>query len=204
LVPKPKSTRNLFSPTGYGLKAGEGYYQNIYVFFNMLNFGITDYFSIGFGTEFLSLSHGVPLLIVNPKFSFELSESIHLGIGSFIIGASFVEEYSIVGIHHGVLTYGSEDNNLSVGGGVISSGNDDLESILIISGMVRLSKGTALVSENWISSSQIEDITYSSLFSYAIRIMGETYSFDLGFINNSYISEDFFLGIPYVDFIVKW
>jgi hypothetical protein len=202
--PNPNSTRNLFSPTGYGLKAGEGYYQNIYVSFNLLNFGITDYFSLGIGTEFISLSHGLPLLIINPKFSFKLHENLRLGIGSFLIGAHFFNDYSMVGIHHGVLTYGTQDDNISIGGGVISSGNDDLESILIISGMLRLSKGTALVSENWISSSQIEDITYSSLFSYAIRIMGESYSFDLGFINNSYISEDFILGIPYVDFIVKW
>jgi hypothetical protein len=202
--PNPNSTRNLFSPTGYGLKAGEGYYQNIYVFFNMLNFGLTDYFSIGFGTEFLSLSHGVPLIIINPKFSFELNENFHLGIGSFLIGASIVAEYSIIGIHHGVLTYGNEDDNISLGAGVISSGNEDLHSVFTISGMLRLSKGTALVSENWFGSSALEDISYSSLFSYAIRIMGESYSFDLGFINNSNISDTFILGIPYVDFIVKW
>jgi len=202
--PNPNSTRNLFSPTGYGLKAGEGYYQNIYVFFNLLNFGLTDYFSIGFGTELLTLSHGVPLIIINPKFSFELSESFHLGIGSFLIGASFIEDYSIIGIHQGVLTYGNEDDNISLGAGVITSGNDDLQSVFTISGMLRLSEGTALVTENWIGSSSLKEISYSSLFSYAIRIMGETYSFDLGFLVNSDIIEEFSFGIPYVDFIVNW
>src|SRR5262245_1461767 len=30
----PQATRNFWSPTGYGLKAGEAYYQNVWVMFN--------------------------------------------------------------------------------------------------------------------------------------------------------------------------
>jgi len=202
--PNPSSTRNLLSPTGYGLKAGEGYYQNIYVFFNSITFGITDFISLGVGTEFFTLSSGRPIFIVNPKLSFELSESFRLGISSFLIGANFDRDYSVAGIHNAVLTYGNEDDNISVGGGLTTSENNSADAIFTLSGMVRLSKGTALVTENWIGSTAFEDLAYSTIFSYAIRLMGETYSFDLGFINNSDINDYLFFGIPYVDFILRW
>ena len=38
----PQSTRYFWAPNGYGLKKGEGYYQNIYVLWNQFTFGITD------------------------------------------------------------------------------------------------------------------------------------------------------------------
>jgi hypothetical protein len=202
--PNPNATRNLFSPTGYGLKAGEGYYQNIYALFNFITLGITDFFSIGFGTELLSLSLWHPIFIANPKFSFELDEEWHLGLSSMLFIANWSINVNVLGIHHGVLTYGSRDNNISVGGGIFTVQGNEPSGVVTISGMLRLSEGTALVSENWVSSSDFSDIPYSTIFSYAVRLMGETYSFDLGFINNAQIAPNFFLGIPYVDFIIRW
>jgi hypothetical protein len=45
----PQASRYFWAPNGYGLKAGEGYYQNIYVFYNQFSYGASDYFSIGAG-----------------------------------------------------------------------------------------------------------------------------------------------------------
>ena len=47
----PQSTRYFWSPNGYGLKKGEGYYQNIWVLWNQFAYGATDYFSFGGGID---------------------------------------------------------------------------------------------------------------------------------------------------------
>jgi hypothetical protein len=47
--PNPQSTRYFWSPNGYGLKKGEGYYQNIWVLWNQFAYGLTDNFSVGAG-----------------------------------------------------------------------------------------------------------------------------------------------------------
>ena len=41
----PQATRYLWSPNAYNLKAGEGYYQNVWILFNQAVYGITDHFS---------------------------------------------------------------------------------------------------------------------------------------------------------------
>lgn len=43
----PQATRYLFMPNGYGLKKGEGYYQNIWVLFNQVSVGVSDHFQSG-------------------------------------------------------------------------------------------------------------------------------------------------------------
>lgn len=44
-----QSSRHFFSPSGYGLRKGEGYYQNTWVFINQVNVGLTDHISLGGG-----------------------------------------------------------------------------------------------------------------------------------------------------------
>jgi len=38
----PQSSRYFWAPNAYGLKKGEGYYQNIWVMWNQVSYGITD------------------------------------------------------------------------------------------------------------------------------------------------------------------
>ncbi len=202
--PNPNSTRNLLSPTGYGLKSGEAYYQNIYVFFNLLFFGITDYFSLGVGTEFITLSSGNPMIFLNPKLSFEISENVNVGLSSLLIYGHLGRGNIYSGVHSAVITYGNKDDNITLGGGVFTLQQEDPSGVITLSGMLRISKSLALVSENWYVPDSNVDFEYSSILSYAIRLMGENFSFDLGFINNPSLAEHMILGIPYIDFIYKW
>ena len=43
----PQATRYFWAPNGYGLKKGEAYYQNVWIFFNQVSVGVTDNFSLG-------------------------------------------------------------------------------------------------------------------------------------------------------------
>ena len=66
--------------------------------------------------------------------------------------------------------------------------------------MVIISRRIALVTENWF----IPLDNYYGVFSYGIRFFGEKISVDLAFLNNSDIAEGLAIGIPYLDFVVKF
>src|SRR5687767_1809845 len=56
----PQATRYFLAPNGYGLKRGEAYYQNVWIFFNQVSVGVTDNFSMGAGMVPLFLFAGAP------------------------------------------------------------------------------------------------------------------------------------------------
>ena len=67
--------------------------------------------------------------------------------------------------------------------------------------MTRIGKKTALVTENWLVPN---NANYEPIFSYGIRFFGETIAVDLAFINNWDIAQQLIIGIPYVNFVVKF
>ena len=75
------------------------------------------------------------------------------------------------------------------------------QPFITFSGMTRVSKKAALITENWLGP---DNGNYYGVFSYGVRFFGETISVDLAFINNSDIAEEIIIGIPYVDFVVKF
>lgn len=194
----PHASRYLFAPSGYNLKKGEAYYQNAWLFLNSFNYGVTDYFSIGGGLELISTFTGNPIFFLTPKFGFEINEKINVGGG--VIFASIID-VGVVGITYGIMTYGSEDHNITGGlGWGFFDGDISSKPIVVFSGVTRVGKKIALVTENWI----IPVDGYYGLFSYGVRIFGKTMAVDLAFINNPDIAEGIGIGIPYVDFVVKF
>jgi hypothetical protein len=147
----PHATRSFFGPNGYGLKTGEAYYQNTWVFFNQLSYGITDYFSMGGGVMPLFLLAGSPTPVwITPKVSVPLiKDKLNLGAGallSWVIGEDFG-----FGIGYGALTLGQPDKNLTLGAGWAFADGEWADSpTLMLSGMVRVSKKTYLITENYL------------------------------------------------------
>jgi hypothetical protein len=98
-------------------------------------------------------------------------------------------------------TYGDTEDNITLGIGMSSAElNLPKSPVYAISGMTRISKRMSLITENWILPLDI----YKPIFSYGIRFTGEQMSADFALINNGDFAEDFILGIPYVDFVVKF
>jgi hypothetical protein len=147
----PQSTRYFWAPNGYGLKEGEGYYQNVWVFYNQVSVGVTDYFSIGAGMVplFLFAGSSTPFWIV-PKFSIPvIRDKLNLGVGA-IAGTVLGEPKSGFGIVYGVSTFGSRDNNISVGLGYGYAGGDWANTPLVnLSGMVRIGRNNYLITDNY-------------------------------------------------------
>ena len=207
--PNPNATRYLFAPSAFNLKKGEGYYQNAYLIVNSANYGITDYFSIGGGFEFLTafIEETSPILFLTPKVGFKLNNKFSVGAGTiagiypYYTRDENIPNSKVGGILYGVATYGNLDRNLSVGMGAGYMDNEIYDKpILTVNGMVRISPKVALVTENWF-------IFHEEIFgiiTYGVRFFGEKIAVDLAFANNSDIFGFMFIGIPYVDFVVNF
>ncbi|MBC5775323.1 hypothetical protein H8S95_14685 [Pontibacter sp. KCTC 32443] len=202
----PNATRYLFGPSAYSLRKGEAYYQNTYLVLNSFNYGVTNNFTIGGGFELISTFTGEPTFFITPKYAFPIAEKWRAGAGVLYLTTTLgddesEDDFSGMGIGYSVLTYGNTDNNATIGlgYGFVDSELAD-RPVITISGMTRLSRRFGLVSENWI----VPEESIGGVFSYGIRHMGERITVDLAFINNREIAESIAIGIPYVDFVVKF
>ncbi len=207
--PNPNATRYLFAPSGFNLKEKEGYYQNTYLFLNSVNVGITNNFSIGGGLEFLSTFGSIaegdfnPIFYITPKMGFEVDDKFQAGFGILYAGTPGLSRSSrsSLGIAYGIGTYGTMDDNLTIGlGWGFVDGKFSERPTITVAGMTRISKNTALVTENWL----IPTDNYYGIFSYGIRFFGETIAVDLAFINNADLMKVLVIGVPYVNFVVKF
>ncbi len=178
-LPNPQSSRYFWAPNGYGLKKNEGWYQNIWIFYNQYSYGFTDNFSCGVGLIPLFLFGGTstPVWIV-PKFSIPVSKNrFNLGTGA-LLATVIGEETDVFGLLYGTATLGSRDNNLSFG---MAYGffDDDWAEVPVfnLSGMKRIGPRGYLISENYfITVDQETGVLFSVGGRTIIRNIGLDYS----------------------------
>jgi len=150
----PHATRYFFGPNVYGLRKGEGYYQNTWILLNQVNYGITDHLQIGGGVLPLFLFAGSPTpVILTPKVSFPVvKDKFNLGAG--LLFAHVLGDGSSFGIAYGASTFGNREKNLTLGAGWgFSAYDSDWDwsdrVTLMLSGMTRVGKKTYLITENY-------------------------------------------------------
>jgi hypothetical protein len=162
----PQATRYLWGPSGYGLKKGEGYYQNIWIFFNQASFGITDNVSIGVGMIPLFLFAGAPTPIwITPKVSVPVvKDKFNVG-GGALIGTVLGEDVGgPFGIAYGIATVGSRDKNFSFGIGYgFADGEWGDIPTFSLNGMIRIGKRGYILTENYFISAGGETVGLISL-----------------------------------------
>ena len=146
----PHATRYFFMTNGYGLRKGEAYYQNTWVLFNQMSYGITDHITIGGGVVPLFLFAGAPTPVwITPKVAFPIvKEKINMSAG-MILGHVLGEGLSF-GIGYGDFSVGNRDNNLTIGFGWAFADSQWADSpTLTLSGMTRVGRKTYLLTENY-------------------------------------------------------
>jgi hypothetical protein len=151
----PHDTRYFFMTSGYGLQKGEGYYQNTWIMFNQVSYGITRHFTLGAGVVPLFLFAGAPTPFwITPKVSVPLvKEKINLSSG-MILGYMLGEQFGF-GLGYGALTVGNRDSNLTLGAGWAYADSDWADApTLTLSGMTRVGKKTYLLTENYLISTE--------------------------------------------------
>lgn len=197
----PQSSRYFFMPNGYGLKKGEGYYQNIWVLFNQASVGVTDNFSVGVGMIplFLFGVTSIPVWIV-PKVSIPIvKDKFNMGVGAFM-GAVLGESNTGFGILYGSGTIGDRNKNLSVGLGYGYAGGSFAKSPLIsFGGMVRVSPRGYLLTENYYIKAGSSALGMISLGGRSILSKA---GLDYGVLIP--IGGDLFIGIPWLGITVPF
>ncbi|SHN12282.1 hypothetical protein SAMN04488057_10771 [Cyclobacterium lianum] len=147
----PQATRYYWLPNGYGLKKGEAYYQNVWIFFNQVSTGITDNFSIGGGLVPLFLFAGAQTPVwITPKVSFPVvKDKINLGAGA-LAGTVIGLNEGNFGMLYGLSTFGSRDKNLTIGlGWAFAGGSIANAPTISVAGMVRTGPRGYFLTENY-------------------------------------------------------
>jgi hypothetical protein len=161
----PQASRYFWQPNGYGLKKGEAYYQNIWIFWNQVSVGFSDYFSAGAGIVPLFLFGGAPTPVwITPKFSIPVvRDKFNIGTGA-LMGTVLGEDETGFGILYGVTTFGSKDKNFSIGLGYGYAGGDWADAPTItFSGMVRTGENGYFITENYFIGTAEDNILLLSL-----------------------------------------
>lgn len=177
----PQSTRYLFSPNGYGLKKGEGYYQNVWVLFNSFAVGLTDYISVGGGIVPAFLLAGSPTPVwMTAKVSVPLvKDKFNLGAG-VLAGTVLGESETGFGIFYGIATVGSRDVNASLGLGYGFAGGSLSKAPMInLNGMCRISPRGYLITENYLFS---DAYSTTAVLSFGGRTIIKNAGLDYGLV----------------------
>lgn len=146
----PHATRYFFMTNGYGLRQGEAYYQNTWIMFNQMSYGITDHITIGAGIVPLFLFAGAPTPAwITPKVAIPLvKDKFNMSVG-MILGHILGEGLSF-GLGYGDFTLGNRDHNLTFGAGwAFADGDWATSPTLTLSGMTRVGRKTYLLTENY-------------------------------------------------------
>lgn len=145
------ASRYFFGPTGYGLKKGEGYYQNNWIFFNQVSYGFTDNFTMGVGViPLIFFGESFLPVWITPKVSFEIKpDKFYMGAGA-LAGTVLGEKETGFGVAYGTATMGSKDKNLTMGLGYgFGSGGWADSPTISVSAMVRGSEKFYFMTENY-------------------------------------------------------
>jgi len=138
--------RLLFAPTARNLRRGEGYVQSAYVFLVGVNYGVTDNFSIGTLFSFIPSEGSNNFFSITPKVSVPVANNLRLG-GGAVLG---ITSGGTFGVTYANGTYGSADNNLTVGLGYgFADGAFSSTPVFLLGGATRVSRRVSLVSETY-------------------------------------------------------
>ena len=192
--PNSNETRYFFGPSAIPIKQGKGYYQNVLLTTNFINYGLFKNVSIGGGVEFISLLLGNPVWFLTPKVGVKVGDYSHIG-GGFIMAGFAGEGTATLG--YGVYTIGSSETNLTVGAGYgFISGQLSNQPTIMVSGTHRVGNNFSLLTENYFIPIGATT-NYTGIFGF--RILAPKNSFDFGLIIVPEIS-DVIPALPFIGY----
>lgn len=195
----PHTTRYYFQSNGYGLRKGEGYYQNTWILFNQVSYGFTDNLTIGVGLVplFLFGASSSPVWIT-PKVSIPVvKDQFNVGVGAFV-GTIIGDDQSSggFGLVYGNTTFGPREKNVTLGLGYgFANGEWSQYPTFSVSGMSRAGKKFAFISENYFISAGGETV---ALLSAGGRFIGRKVSIDAALIAPFTPEQGAFYALPWL------
>ncbi len=199
-----QSTRYFWQPSGYGLKKGEAYYQNVWILFNQFSVGVTDNFLLGGGIVPLFLFAGSPTPVwLTPKVSIPIKEDkLNLGVGG-LFATVLGEEDTNFGILYGTITIGSKDKNVSFGAGYGYAGSDwATMPTFSLSVLHRTGSKGYFIMENYVVGIDGEVGVLSMIGGR--RIIGQHSGLDFGVVIPMFPDQGVFLAIPWLGITIPF
>lgn len=194
----PHASRNFFAPTGFGLRKGEGYYQNILVGLNQFSYGISDNFSIGGGFEIFSILAGrsPAVLFLTPKASFNAGKNYNVGVGALIGSFGWNKDRVGAGLLYLTNTFGTRDKNFTAAIGYgYADGSLAKKPTFNIGAQIRGGKKWSFMTENYFIDNFL-------LFSAGARRLSEDSAWDFGLVYPIADGEGAPFFIPFVGYTV--
>lgn len=197
----PNQTRLLFGPTGRSLEKGEVYAGVYELVLPFVQVGITDRLSIGAGTPLLFGDFERPYWFT-PKFKILQRGSTAASVG--VLHFLNVADDASIGVAYGVVTRGSSDAAITVGGGYAYArwqadkyrADDNAgAAVVMLGGERRVAKGVKLITENYVFRG-------GGFISGGIRLFGEKLSADIGVMTP--LAADSYVVLPIVNVVRKF
>jgi hypothetical protein len=199
----PHATRYFFMTNGYGLRQGEGYYQNTWILFNQMNYGITKNISLGGGLVPLFLFAGAPTpVFLTPKVTLPIvKDKLNVGAGGIV--GYVIGESAGFGIAYGAMSVGNRDKNLTLGVGWAYADSEWASSpTLTLSGMARVGRKGYLLTENYyIGISEDESV---GIISFGGRSVQKRLAIDYGLFIPVGAEIGSFVAIPWLGIAVPF
>jgi hypothetical protein len=199
----PQSTRYFWSPNGYSLKKGEGYYQNVWIMGNQAVYGFTNHLSGGIGVIPTFLFGGAPTPAwLTLKYSVPVvKEKFNVSAGA-LVGTVIGESTGAFGILYGMSTFGNKDKNLNIGAGWAFGGGQIAKiPTFNISGMIRTGPKGYFITENYLIGTTD---TFLALISFGGRRIIKHTGLDFGGFIPIGSDVGMFIIIPWLGFTVPF
>ena len=140
------SSRYFITTNGFTQKKGN-YYLLVHLFGPEVQFAITDNITVGGLTTWV----GMPI-VLTAKYSAELTENLHIGIGVLGGSLSWVNFEANGVLPYGAITVGNLKYNLTLSGGgiFVQDQNDSFQSALFsVAGMARLGEKVSFIVDSY-------------------------------------------------------
>jgi len=209
----PDFTRYFFSSTAIPMNKGEGYIQDIHIFYISGNYAFTNHLMIGAGFSYVPETDMQVNFLLNAKVNYKLTEKFFLSGGGLYFNDGGMSKTELLGYANG--TFGNKNKNTTLG---VFYGYHDTRlmsyPIFTLSGMTRISKHFSLITENWFGNIANENFRYYNIvslekglfcmFSFGFRFFSENISFDVALFDIYKSSSILVPELPYFDFVYRF
>ena len=196
----PHYSRYFFGPSAIPHPKGEVYWNNIWLEYNTIQYGVTDNFSVGMGGLLFTSLSGYPTLLPNAKYSFKLNEKSHIAVGGLMLVINTSSKTSSASLPFVVYTYGDSEANISFGGGWAhekTSGWSNRPTGYIA--------GIKRVARNWVVQGEaylLNNSTANTILLTTLRNIKPTSSWDFGAMILNFDGER--RAIPIIGYTIKF
>jgi hypothetical protein len=190
----PHASRYIFSPSAFSVGEGKGYYQNFWIFFNSVNYGVNDNFSIGGGIIPMFLLGENSPAWVTPKYTFpKINQNFNFAVGALVGSVLGSSDFDTYGIFYGIGTYGNREKNISLGLGYgFSNGDVSSSPVINVGFLYRTSTRLYFISENYF----FPNSDFNGLVSLGMRWTTENIAVDFSLMRPAESAGAAFIGFP--------